>query len=92
MANYVREVDQDYQYCLDDCAVKIVTAEANYSSVYHKRHDTPEEAIADYWHIKATLAHGKTIYEACGISPASVTTHVMEWETQRIERNRSWNG
>lgn len=86
MANYVREVDHDYQMVLDDKQVLIVTAEANYSLVYHKTHETAEEAIREYWHIKMGIAQGKTIFEACHIRSLDVSEHVRKWEAQRLAR------
>ena len=86
MKQYLREVGMDYQTVLDNNQVYINTSEANYSLVFHKRFDTPADANRAYQHIKFDLARGRSIYDACGITPDDLSEHVRKWEAKRLER------
>ena len=85
-SNYLREMDQDYQYALDGNSVIITTAESNYSLVWQKTYDTPEEAIKAYWHVKFGLASGKGLWDVLGVDSAELPAALRDWEAQRVER------
>jgi hypothetical protein len=85
-SNYLREVDQDYQQVLDGNSVLITTAESNYSLVWQKTYDTPEEAIKAYWNIKFGMATGKGLWAILGINSAELPSRVRDWEALRMAR------
>ena len=84
--NYLREVDQDYQQVLDGNSILITTAESNYSLVWQKTYDTPEEAIKAYWHIKFGMASGKCLWAVLGVNAAELPAPIRDWEAKRMAR------